>query len=138
MKKQLHALKCRDSPPPGPLGASHYRTFSIMKEWPSAHPQQPANPTGHHTGWPLLGYPLPHSVNPFSGYALPKESNTTENKSSRTASLRRNTHINTNIQHNIPVKALGSMSIQGNPRQHLIDGSVPNLVCAWAPILVSH
>lgn len=112
------------------LSASHYRIFVVMKEWPAALPQQPANPTGNRTGWPLpRGAPLAHSVNPPRPLHCPEGLNTIGNKSSTTASPGPNahTHIHENTHQNIPVKALlGSLSIQGHFRRHPSGGSVPN------------
>lgn len=138
MKKQLDALKCRDAPPPlAPRRQSLQNIFynEGMAQCPS---QQPANPTGHHTGWPL-----PHSVNPLLRLRHPDGIEYHRKQEQQDSWPRaEHTHINTNAQHNIPVKALlGSMSIQGHRGQHLIDGSVPNhsrLVRSRAAILVPH
>ncbi len=105
------------------LGSSRYRIFSLMKEWPAALPQQPANPTVLHTGWPLL--------TPLARSTVPGGLNTIGNKGSTTASPGPNTHIHKNTHHNITDKALlGSLSIQGHFRQHPCGGSVANHSCS--------
>ncbi len=131
-KRQLHALKCEKPRPLRSLGSSRYRLFSLMKEWPAALPQQPANLTGLHTGWPLLP--------PLARSTVPGGLNTIGNKGSTTASPGpQHHHIHENTHQNITDKALlGSLSIQGHFRQHPCGGSVPNHSCSlfiWSSFL---